>query len=279
MIPATVLITTLNEEKNLPRCLSALKDFNEIIIVDSNSKDKTKEIADRFGVPVVPFTWNGVYPKKRQWCLDHLNLKNDFVFFVDADEFVTLELVQEIYSLSFEVAGYFIKGQYIWDEKILGYGLKNNKLALFNRHKIEFSVIDDLDIKGMGEMEGHYQPVLKPDHKDAKLVQLNESLLHYAYENAEQWNNRHARYARWEAEMIKRQAYPKDPNILRERMKAVFRKLPCRGFIAFLHSYIVKCGFLDGCAGFQFAKSRYHYYKQVERALKNGRGSSNKAAR
>jgi len=268
MINVSVLITTLNEAERLPRCLAALKGFDEIIVIDSNSADTTKQVVQSFGAQYVNYKWSGQYPKKRQWCLDNLDIKNDFVFFVDADEIITSELVEEIKALDFSAAGYFVKGKYIWNNQILNHGLKNNKLALFNRHKVEFPVIDDLDIKGMGEIEGHYQPVLKSTVSRETICQLRSELLHDASGG---WQERHQRYAYWEAEMIKRNAYPKDPSALRQSLKKVFRRIPLRGFIAFCHSFIWKRGFLDGRAGFDFAVSRMRYYKIVSAALKTNR--------
>ena len=171
-----------------------------------------------------------------------------------------------------------MKAQYIWQDEILNYGLKNNKLVLFDRTKIEFPIIDDLDIAGMGEMEGHYQPVLKKTHQNEHLGQLNGAMLHYAYGDEVGWTKRHERYARWESEMIRREAYPKDPSALRETIKCVFRKAPWRGLIALLHSYIIKLGFLDGKAGLEFARSRGAYYQMVTEKLKVFRESSSKAA-
>lgn len=270
MINVSVLIATLNEAENLPRCLAALKDFDEIIVIDSGSTDGTREVAQSFGVRVEDFNWNGDYPKKRQWCLDNINIKHDFIFFVDGDEELTPELIDEIKALDFKADGYFVKGQYIWDDAKLKHGLKNNKLILFNRHKIEFPVVDDLDIDGMGEMEGHYQPVLK---NTGHLSSLNAPMLHYAYEDQDAWESRHQRYAEWEAEMIRREAYPKDPDNIRQILKSLFRRLPFRGAFAFCHCYFINLGFLDGAAGYGFARSRMEYYRLVSRALKTSKAS------
>ena len=281
MIPVSVIITTLNEAKNLARCLEAVKHFDEIIVVDSGSTDETVKIAQKFGVRVERFEWNGQYPKKRQWCLDSLNIKYDFVFWVDGDEQVSPMLMTEIYQLDFSAAGYFVRGIYAGEEGYLFHGLQNNKLALFNRHKIKFPVVNDLDIDGMGEIEGHYQPVLKPSFQSDKILQLKEPVFHYAYEDDEAWQGRHARYALWEAGMIARDAYPKDPNKSRELLKSLFRKMPLRGVIAFCHSYFLKSGYKDGRDGLKFAKSRYDYYTMVatelKRVLKTNKGAEQSA--
>ena len=62
-IPITVIIPTKNEELNLPRCLNNLSNFSQVIVVDSESTDKTPAIAKKFGVEYYNFFWNGKFPK------------------------------------------------------------------------------------------------------------------------------------------------------------------------------------------------------------------------
>ena len=83
-IPVSVIIPVKNEEKNLPRCLSLLKDFSEVIVVDSHSTDKTPQIAEEYGCSLIEFTWNGRFPKKRNWVLRNVELQNTWVLFLDA---------------------------------------------------------------------------------------------------------------------------------------------------------------------------------------------------
>ena len=263
MINVSVIVTTLNEAKNLPRCLQALQKFDDIIVVDSKSTDETVKISNQYGTRVESFVWNGQYPKKRQWCLDHIKIKHDYIFFVDADEEVSNALIAEIENLKFHHAGYFVTGEYCWQGKFLKHGLKNNKLVLFHKDKFKFPLIDDLNDFCMGEMEGHYQPVLKSVNKNDTIGQLSAALKHFAYEDEAAWQKRHLKYAKWEAGMINHHAYPVEDKKSREVMKRIFRKMPMRGVIAFMHSYILKKGFLDGRAGYHFASSRYRYYQMV----------------
>lgn len=242
-----------------------------MIVIDSNSTDRTVEIAQNHGAQIILYQWDGSYPKKRQWCLENIQTKSHYIFFLDADEVVTPTFTEKLKNLKFDCAGYFVKSTYVWKGKILHHGLMNNKLALFDKNKIEFPVINDLDIKGMGEIEGHYQPVLNSEYAHEKIGQIDQSILHYAYDDQEGWEDRHRRYANWEAAMIERGAYPKDPKVWREMLKTVFKHAPCRGVIAFIHSYIIKLGFLDGRAGFEFAQSRKHYYQMVNQARKEKR--------
>ncbi len=265
-IPISVLVVTKNEERNIKRCLSALSGFGEVIVVDSNSTDETQKVSEECGARVENFIWDERYPKKRQWCLDNLSLKYDWAFFVDADEVVTEDLKDELCGLFRSeppCAGYFVRGRYHWRDKVLRYGLRNNKLCLLDRRKVMFPVVDDLGVPGMGEIEGHYQPVLKDSYKDAQIGQLENSLLHYAYEDQESWSRRHERYADWEVAMNKKGAWPGEVSAGRSLAKRLFRALPFRPAIAFLHSYVFKGGVLDGRAGFDFALSRLIYYRMI----------------
>ena len=267
-IPVSVLIMTRNEARRIERCLAALSDFDEIIVVDSGSQDATKILSEKMGAQVVDFAWNGRYPKKRQWCLENLTLAHHWVLFIDADEIVTPELIKEMRALDFKAAGYFIRGRYIFEGAVLRKGLRNNKLALIDRRKMEFPVVDDIGAPGMGEIEGHYQPVLKKYFSREYTRQLKNELLHDACDDAASWHERHARYAAWEIEMDRRKAWPQDPRSLRKILKVAFKASPARPLAAFAHCYILKLGFLDGARGFRFAKSRYDYYQMISAANK-----------
>jgi glycosyltransferase involved in cell wall biosynthesis len=264
-IPVSVLISARNVGSCIAACLAVLSPFDEVVVIDSGSTDDTVLIAQSFGARVVTFTWNGQYPKKRQWCLDHLNLAHEWIFFVDADEVVTPQLIAEISAVMTAPTydGYFVDGLYVINNRVLRHGLKNSKITLFHRRKFSFPVVNDLDIFGMGEMEGHYQPV---PVAGTSIGHLKAPLLHYAYNSGEDWVSRHNRYAQWEAGMNARDAWPVDPVPVRQQMKTLFRQLPCRGLIAFLHAYILKAGFLDGAAGFTLARDRYRYYTLVARS-------------
>ena len=261
-IPVSVLITALNEERNLARCLAALERFDEIIVIDSHSTDRTTEIARSFGVNVIQFAWNGCYPKKRQWALDTLALKYDRIFFIDADEEATPELCDEIAVLDWKAAGYFVRGLYVTHGKVLKHGIQNKKLCLFDRTKIEFPVVDDLGLQGMGEIEGHYQPVLKTGI-DAKISALKNAVLHHALEDEDRYKSRHDGYAEWRKGMESRNAYPKDPVYYRQWLKSFYKILPFKPLFILVYFYIGRLGFLEyknNIAIFR-EKRKYHVLK------------------
>lgn len=271
MIPVSVLIVTRNAGAQIADCLRSIGGFGEVIVIDSHSSDRTCAIAGEFGAATVDYRWDGRYPKKRQWCLDTLSLRHDWILFVDADERLTPGLTAEIAALFTEGpahCGYFIDGQYVVEGRALRHGLRNRKLVLFDKRKVRFPVIGDLGLEGMGEIEGHYQPVpIAP----CRLGRLSEPMLHHANDDRAAWLERHRRYARWEAGMNERRAWPRDPVTGRETLKRLFRALPARGWIAFLQSFVLKQGFRDGRAGWRMAMDRKLYYDMVRDA---DRGSS-----
>ena len=116
-VPVTVIIPTLNEAKNLPRCLEAVAWADEVVVVDSNSKDGTQQIANAYGAKVLNFTWNNQWPKKRNWVLRHAALKHEWVLIVDADEVAVPDLeaeVAEIVRSETSKVGYYINRRFIF---------------------------------------------------------------------------------------------------------------------------------------------------------------------
>src|SRR5579863_2387393 len=78
-LPVSAIIPVRNEAKNLPRCLRALKEVGEVLVIDSQSTDDTVEIARSYGAQVVQFHYQGGWPKKRQWAMDNLPIAHDWI--------------------------------------------------------------------------------------------------------------------------------------------------------------------------------------------------------
>ena len=90
-VPVSVIVPIKNEAANLPRCLASVKWADEILVVDSASTDGSIAIAQQHGAKVVQFEFNGTWPKKKNWALENLPFRNEWVFIVDADEVKQLE--------------------------------------------------------------------------------------------------------------------------------------------------------------------------------------------
>lgn len=124
MIKLSVVLATRNEEKNIGRCLAAVKDIaDEIIVFDEYSSDKTTKIAKSYGAKVFFEPHHDIFHVTKQKALE--KAKGDWILQLDADEVVTLELADEIKNV--------IK---MSDEKILARRPKDpNKWRLFLRHQ------------------------------------------------------------------------------------------------------------------------------------------------
>ena len=85
-VPVSVIVPIKNEAENLPRCLESVRWADEIFVVDSASTDDSPSVAERYGARVVQFNFNGTWPKKKNWALENLPFRNEWVMILDADE-------------------------------------------------------------------------------------------------------------------------------------------------------------------------------------------------
>src|SRR4029077_14642040 len=85
-VPVSVVVPIKNEAANLPRCLGSVQWADEIFVVDSQSTDDSARIAEKYGARVEQFHFYGTWPKKKNWALENLPFKNEWVFILDADE-------------------------------------------------------------------------------------------------------------------------------------------------------------------------------------------------
>lgn len=256
-IPVTAIISVKNEERAIAKCVDSLRRCDEIVVVDSISTDRTVEIARRLGATVVHFDWNGRYPKKKQWCLDNVETKNDWVLFVDGDERATDQFVDEIAD-AITAPGFdaFDIGlHYYFGGRRLRFGHQVSKRALVRKGRVEFPVVDDLDAPGMGELEGHYQP-----RAEGQVGRISERMIHDDPDPISSWVDRHNKYSDWESYLAVKADRGGHATSARTAQGRAFRKLPAKALIFFLYSYVVRGGFLDGRAGFDYAFAHAFYY-------------------
>src|SRR5262245_46604528 len=114
----TAMVFTLNEERNLPRCLESLRFCDDVIVIDSFSKDRTEEICRAAGVRFYQHVFEG-FGSQRNWAVDHTEPKHDWILILDADERVTDELVLEmdrtLASAPPQIAAYRLSRRfYLW---------------------------------------------------------------------------------------------------------------------------------------------------------------------
>src|ERR1700712_2210412 len=117
-VPVSILIPIRNEANNLPRSLASVAWADEIFVVDSESTDGSQEIARQAGATVVQFRFNGIWPKKKNWALENLPFRNEWVFILDADEVLTPDTEEEIRTIiaghGESCAGYWINRRFMF---------------------------------------------------------------------------------------------------------------------------------------------------------------------
>jgi glycosyltransferase involved in cell wall biosynthesis len=277
-LPISVVVLTKNEAKGIGACLAQLGDFSEVVVSDSNSEDRTREISLGLGARVESFTWNGQFPKKKQWQLDRVAFANDWVLYLDADETPSVQLVAELRRLFKEpvpdtIVAYDIALDYVFAGRVLRFGHRVKKRALVRVGFVKFPEVDDLNIPGMGEVEGHYQP-------DAfgLIGNLGGRILHNDLDPIASWFSRHNRYSDWEAHLRIRPETRRGVASKRSLQGQIFDRVPFKPVLFFFYSYFFRFGFLDGRAGFDYATALSMYYWQIEvkvRELKRNGGTSN----
>lgn len=255
----SVLIPVRNEKANILACLNSVRWADEIVVVDSGSTDGTADIARNNGAKVVQFQWDGKFPKKKNWALENVSWKNDWILILDADERITPELAAEIQRELKQprADGYFINRRFIFLGKWIrhcGYYPSWN-LRLF-RHKLgRYEQMHGGDTAS-GDNEVHEHVVL-----NGPSAHLKSDMLHYAYPDIYTWIEKHNRYSNWEAEIeaggqsIGGKTSGIGENLQKKRaLREWSRRLPFRPTLRFLFSYVFKRGFLDGTEGYMFCR-------------------------
>lgn len=255
----SILIPVRNEAANIVACIESVRWADEIVVVDSGSRDGTVELAQKLGAKVVDFTWNGKFPKKKNWALENVPWKNEWVLILDADERITPELAAEIQAelKNPRADGYFINRRFMFLGEWIrhcGYYPSWN-LRLFRHARGRYEAVDTTGTAA-GDNEVHEHVVIQ-----GQTLHLRHDMLHYAYPDIFTWMEKHNRYSSWEAEVEVR-----GENIglsgvsigeqlsARRRLRRWSRRLPFRPALRFFYSYILKLGFLDGREGYMFCR-------------------------
>ena len=226
-------------------------------MVDSQSTDKTADVARAHGATVVQFHFNGTYPKKKNWSLENLPLRNEWVLIVDADEVVVPALAAEIASRieRDEADGYFLNSRYYFLGRLIahcGYADCWN-LRLFKHRLGRYEKMVDSTGGRAGDNEAHEHVEL-----DGRVLRLEHQLEHHAYPTIAAWVEKHNRYAIWEAalsEQILNEPIPSNIGAgkrVKRLLKKIAWRLPLRPLFRFVYAYVLRLGFLDGKPGLIF---------------------------
>jgi glycosyltransferase involved in cell wall biosynthesis len=272
-VPVSVLIPAKNEEENLPACLESVARADEVFVVDSQSEDRSVEIAESYGAKVVQFHFNGRWPKKKNWSLENLPFNNDWVLIVDCDERITPELWDEIATAIQDAnhGGYYLNRRVFFLGKWIRHGGKypDWNLRLFRHAQGRYENLKTEGIRNTGDNEVHEHVVIG----DGAVGYLKNDMLHEDFRDLFHWLERHNRYSNWEARVYYNLltgmgeggtigANLFGDSVQRKRfLKKIWVRLPFKPTLRFVLFYFLQLGFLDGRAGYVYGRllSQYEY--------------------
>lgn len=261
--PVSVLIPAKNEAANLPRCLASVAWADEVWLVDSQSSDGSAAIAESAGAKVAQFRYDGGWPKKKNWALENLPWRNEWVFILDADEVLPVGAEAELGAIAADTGhpanGYWINRRFMFMGRWLRHAYYPNWNLRFFRHRLgryERIVAGDT---GSGDNEVHEHVIVQ-----GNTGRLRCEMDHYAFPSIEVFVEKHNRYSNWEAhaalaERVAGTGLQHGDVGRRRRLKEIARHLPCRPLLRFCHVYFWQRGFLDGRAGYYFARLHAMY--------------------
>ena len=260
-VPVSILIPIRNEAGNLPRCLASVAWADEIFVVDSGSTDGSIELATAAGAKVVQFKFNGTWPKKKNWSLENLPFRHEWVFILDADEVMPAESAAEFADIIAKDGagqnGYWINRRFMFMGGWLKHAYYPNwNLRLFKHRLGRYEQL----VQGAtqsGDNEVHEHIVVR-----GETGHLRCEMDHYAFPSIDVFVEKHNRYSNWEAQLEleegldrSRASTPQSFHVrMRRMLKRGVRRLPCRPLLRFIYVYFFQAGFLDGREGYIFAR-------------------------
>jgi glycosyltransferase involved in cell wall biosynthesis len=269
----SVVILTLNEERNLPRCLASAVGCDDLVVLDSGSRDRTCEIARAAGATVLARPFDN-FGAQRNFAHEAGVFKYPWVFHLDADEQFTPELVAECAELTranpAEVDGFwtapkmFFRGR--WIPHCTDFPAYQARFV----HATRFRFIQ----------VGHGQ-------REAPAMRMGKLRHHYLHDLSAEGEaalvDKHRRYARQEAATHLARAtaqstapaqaslYSSDPLTRRRALKALSQHLPARGLLRFVYQYVLRRGFLDGRPGLAYCLLMARYEHWISREIRFAR--------
>lgn len=242
----SVIILTFNEEKNLPRCLDALRWCDDIIVVDSGSSDLSVDIAKSYGARVFHRKFDN-FSDQRNFGVSACNPKYEWVLHLDADEVITENFFSELSKLDpkQDVFAYQVPSKLMLFNQWLRYS------SMYPVYQVRIGHRDKLQFV----QHGHGQ---KENLSVSNIGLFPEPYLHFGFSHGlTAWLRKHAGYAEDEAKLIFSSyigaSVPLNTNSFGSHrwVKEASVKLPLvlRPVARFFYMLVVKRAFLDGRLG------------------------------
>ena len=230
----SVIILTYNESISIDNTLeSVFNDFSEIVILDSYSTDNTLDICKKYTNNIF-FRKFDNFKNQRNYAIQNINFINDYIFFLDADEVVSKELINELYRINLsQNDAYLVNRRFYWYGKWLKYGgyYPLFLLRIGNKYKIHY--------------EGIVNEHMKVEGSTRKLDSYISDIFNKPFTH---WVKKHLHYSSLEAER-----FFISETFNTENLKK-WNKLPLllRPFLLFIYRYLLKKGYKLGLTGFLY---------------------------
>ena len=257
----SILILTKNEEPNIGACIEALAGFDDIVVLDSLSGDQTREIARNLGARVVERPFDN-WAAHQNWAMENIQFRNPWVFYLDADERMTPELRREIEGIAADPT----RPEVAWF-----CGRRNFFMGKWIRHAMPPGMIMRFFRPERIRFERLVNPVPKVDGPVGYLTRMFDH--HNFSKGLTEWFDKHNKYSLFEAmEGRKLLAGPaprladlfaSDRFTRRRALKELSFRAPLRPTMKFLWMYLLKRGFLDGRAGFDYCRLQSMYEAMI----------------
>lgn len=237
----SAIIITKDEEHSIRECLQSISWVDEIIVVDSESKDQTLKICKEFRAKIFTKSWQGFGPQKNE-AIKHAKYK--WILSIDADEIITPELKKEIIAITKSnnpSEAYSICRRSFYCGRLIKFsGWQSDFVVRFFQKKFcKFS--DDLV----------HEKVLV----NGTTLKTKSYMIHNAFENFEEVIKKINVYSSLSASMF-----------YKKNRKSSLKKAIFHAFWSFIKTYIIKLGFLDGKYGFMLSISNAEgtYYRYIK---------------
>ncbi len=270
-IPLTILVTTRDEEANIERTLASVHGFaDQIFVLDSESRDRTKEIARRYADDVIDLAYEHgrIIPWIFQWGLDHLPIRNEWVLILEADQAVPEALRREIAAVlarpETPESGFYIRRRQIFRGHPIEHGGYGSKylLKLFRRSVSALDPVEqDTRVYVRGATAKLPEPLEEWNKKEDAILFYLEKHLRYAEAFAHEEFERRTKKLPWKA--TPRLFGTPDERIL--WMKSLWYRMPLfvRPVLYFGYRYFFLFGFLDGAVGTLFHFLQAFWFRLV----------------
>jgi glycosyltransferase involved in cell wall biosynthesis len=270
-VPLTVLFVTRDEEANLERSLRSVHGFaDQILVIDSESRDRTVEIARRYAEQVTNLAYEHgrIIPWIFQWGLDNLPIRHEWVLILEADQALTPELRAEIAALLArrDVAenGFYIRRRQIFRGKAIDFGGYGSKylMKLFRRSHGELDPVEqDTRVYITGPVGRLRAPLEEWNRKEDEILFYLHKHLRYAEAFAREEHERGRQGLAWKIQP--RLSGPPDARVL--WLKDRYYRLPLyvRPALYFVYRYFFLLGVLDGANGFLFHFLQAYWFRLV----------------